>query len=355
MSSPVSTAKAARVYIEIGGSSVDGTPGERIAGWQGLQVVRSIDSAADAFSFDIPFNPSPENLRRFRPYLNQRVRVFADDELVISGYLEMVTATTSAGQRTLNLQGRSVTGVLIDWSAGPPFQFQGLTFNQIANKIAHPYLVYATPDTKQLDDVQIEPGQTVYQFLSSLASVNGLYGRAVADQEAIQFVTLGNTAPVADLVEGDSPVQSVSAMHDVTKLHHTYQIIAEADGNPDISASVTDRRMAPAIRGKKIVQPSQTSADYTAAARLLRSRATIESYSPSATVTGWTYGKGKFWRGGDVVRVYAPGAFIVKPSLLIIQRATFTLDESGGQVTTLEMALPETFSNTYPEVLPWED
>jgi prophage tail gpP-like protein len=342
-----------RIVIEIGGSQAgELVRGERISGWSGLSVVRTIDSGADAFSFNIPWNPTAANLERFRPYSAQQVVVWADDEKLITGYLEMPSFSTSEGSRTANLQGRSITGVLIDWSAGPPFQLQGLTFNQIASKIAHPYSVRAVPDTQPIADVQITPGQTIYEFLSSLAAANGLYGRPTATG-TLEYVTITGRSPVADLTEGEKNIIEISASHDLTKLHNKYLVIASSDGNPDISASVTDSRMAPAIRGTKIIQPQQESADYSAAARFARSRAYIDSYTPQAVVKGWRHNTG-FWRAGEVVRVYAPGAFIVRRSLLIIKRVTFSLDESSGRITTLDLALPEAYSNTYPEATPWE-
>jgi prophage tail gpP-like protein len=342
------------VSIEIGGRS-DGQRirGVRISDWEGLRIERSIDSGADGFSFSTPWDPTNQNRRAFRPYGNTVVEVFCDDQRLITGYVELVSASTTGNSRGLNIQGRSVSGVLLDWSAGPPFEFQGLTFNQIATRIAHPYAVRAVPDFGPLDDVQIEVGQTVYEFLSSLAAANGRYGRP-APSGALEFVTIKNASPVADLEEGRSPVVSISTSHDVTKLHNEYMIIAQSDGEPEINPSVFDRRMPAAIRGRKINQPSQQSVDYTEAAKLMRSRAMIDSYSPKATVTGWKH-VGGYWTPGEEVRVLAPGAYIAKPSRLIIMRASLTMDGSGGLVTELDLALPESFSNEYPEVVPWED
>jgi prophage tail gpP-like protein len=340
------------VAIEIGGRS-DGQRirGVRISDWEGLSIERSIDSGADGFSFSTPWNPT-ENVRRaFRPYDNTVVEVYSGDRRLITGYVERVSAQSDGSNRALNIQGRSVTGVLLDWSAGPPFEFSGLTFNQIAAQVAHPYSVRAVPDFGPLDDVQIEIGQSVYEFLSALASVNGRYGRPTP-AGALEFVTIRNAAPVADLVEGQSPVLSISTSHDVTKLFNEYMVVATSDGEPGITVSEYDNRQAPGIRGRKIVQPSQQSDDYTQAAKLIRSRAMIDSYQPKARVTGWQHAGG-YWTPGEEVRVLAPGAYIAQPSRLIIRKAVFTLDESGGLVTYLDLALPEAYSNTYPEVLPW--
>jgi len=345
---------SSNIYIEIGGTQAgEVISGERVSGWSGLQVVRSIDSGADAFSFAIPWNPTAENIARFRPYENQQIVVKADNEKIITGYLELPSFTTAGGERSAILQGRGVTGVLIDWSAGPPFQFSGLTFNQIAQKIAFPYTVKAIPDTAPFADVEIEPGQSIFDFLSILASANGYFARPTAGG-TLEYVTISDRKPVADIVEGNPNVISISTGHDVTKLHSEYIIVASTDGNPDISATVRDRRMPINIRGTKIISPRQESTDYDAAARLARSLAMIDSYTCNATVRGWRHGA-DLWRAGDIARVRAPGAFIVKPTLLIVRRATLQLDESGGQITSLDLALPETYSNTYPEVLPWED
>jgi len=382
---PVNVTKAPEISIKVGG--------EKLTGWTGFQVVRAIDACADAFAFSLPFAPTPKNIQRFKPYSPGVIEIWGDDERFLTGYFEVVSVNSSADARNIELQGRSTTGVLVDWSAGAiyragdykntetqflmqggvvvrkegasetQFEFQGLTFNQIAAKIAAPNEVKISPseipsDTGPMEDVSIEPGDTVFDFLSKLASANGYFGRATPAGALHYFRTLGTTPAVVDLHEGDAPIKEIQTYHDVTKRFYRYQIIASTTGQPGVAAVSYDEVLSPAIRGTQITEPEQQSADYQQAANLSRSIALIESYTATITVTGFAFrnksGAWQFWRAGDCLRVYAPGAFVLKPTKLIIKQVTFQLDESGGQQTTLDCALPEVYSGGYPQVVPWQ-
>lgn len=348
--------------------------GEKLTGWTGLQVNRAIDACADTFSFSVPFDPTPENLERFKPYIGggpagNKVEIFGENERFATGYVEVVSCISDGNQRVINLQGRSTTGVLMDWSAGSlysataphfprtAFEFQNMTFNQIAKVIAFPNSVYAVPDTGVMADVAIEPGQTIYNFISKLAAANGLYGRATPEG-ALQYSKLGNTPPVVDLEEGRAPVETVESNHDITKRFFKYQILANTTGQPGVQASAYDLGVNAGQRGSKIIEPKQQSADYQQAANFARSRGFIDSYTVTATCTGFVYqdysGTWKFWEAGDVVRLYAPGAFVRKLSRFIIQRVTFQMDTKQGQRTKLDLTLPELYNGETPQEKPWE-
>ena len=154
MNNPSSVKNQSVISIQIGA--------EKLSGFQGLQVSRAIDAAADAFSFSLPWNPTEKNIERFRPFNPQIVRVRVDDELLLTGYVEKSEFSTSADSKALNIQGRSASGTLLDWSAGPPFQFQNVTFNQFNTKLYQNFdptadagVAFATPDTAPISEVSI--------------------------------------------------------------------------------------------------------------------------------------------------------------------------------------------------------
>jgi prophage tail gpP-like protein len=358
MNSPASLKTASRITLEIGGSTAGQLiRGEKLSGFSSLQVQRSIDAAAGAFSFTIPWEPTPENIRRFHPMAFSQVQVYLDDELILTGYIEKVSPVSGSEMKEINIQGRSVTGVLTEWSAGPPFEFENVSFNTVASKLAFPYSVYISingnrSDTPAIPTVEFEPGESIFAVLSSLASASGYFAQP-APNGALEFTRFGKSNPVVTLEEGSGPVREVSVNFDATKLAHEYLVIASSEGNPEISANVIDKRAPRNIRGKRIISPSQQSTDYTQAANLLRSRALIDCFRPVIAVTGWNHPGGS-WKGGEIVQVKAPSAYILKFSPLIVSQAVLEYDTSQGELTRLELALPEAYSNQYPEVVPWE-
>lgn len=351
---PTSTENAPPVTIDIAGVE--------LRGWSGLQIQRSIDAAADQFSFSVPWDPNPENRERFRPYnqtSNGIARVFVGDQLLLRGYIESVKVTSAGEQRAMTLSGRSETGVLVDWSVGPKYQWADVTFNTIASEAATPYSVIANPDTRPLT-AEAEIGQTVFEFLSSIAAANGLWAVPDTAQNArgggsvIRFVQLSaSRRPIASLIGGTSPLVEISTNHDVTKRFREYTVVQETAGATG-TVTVEDRAMALSIRGRKVIEVQQESNDLTFAASFARSRALIESYNCNATVTGWTYG-GTLWAPGEIVLVSTPDAMIYGTKPLMISQVTFQMDQTGGQQCQLSLSLPEAYSGGYPAVVPWMD
>lgn len=336
--------------------------GRTIDSWSGLQVIKAVDAGSDAFAFSVPFEPNEINKNTFVAYRPSRVEIRIDNELVITGRIESISASYTASNKTIEIQGRSLSGSLMDWSAGPPFEWaNGTTFNDIARSIAksvdgrfgpaESIRVSAIPNT-QIPIASIEnPGQTVYEFLTSIASSQGLWAVPQADGSLVYRRLSSTRSPVADLEEGQAPLVSIQTVHDVTQRFYEYFVIQDADGNFSEAVEI-DQGVDNRIRGRKIIRPSIEAWDLQEAARHAKASGLIDSYQASATVTGWTH-NGRIWNAGDIIRIYAPSAMIYSPSRFIIRRAVLQLDENGGEVTNLELALPELYDGKDPLERPW--
>ena len=258
----------------------------------------------------------------------------------------------------------------MDWSAGARwsrsqarfldetvFEISGVTAGQIADLLAAPYSVSFVPDTGHIADLSIEPGKTVFQVLGDLASTNGYFGVPQPNGSLVFRNDLGSTPPVMDLVDGEGPVASVGTGHDTTKRFSRYRAISAASGVPSVAADSVDPELAPAIRGIRILQPDQPTADIQKTADNARSRSLIESYRATLKVDGYGYntpnGAWSTWRAGDVITLLAPAAMIYRKTRFIVKRATFSTSAAEGQTTTLDLTLPELYAGGYPEVLPW--
>lgn len=326
--------------------------GRVLTKWEGLQVVRSIDSAADAFSFSAPWKDTPENRITFAPYSPGVINIRYGQTVILTGYAEIIEGGLGADGNQINVQGRSTTGVLVDWSAGPPFEFIGMTFNQIATEVARPNRVEAVPDTPLIDIAEIEIGQTVYNFLSRIASAHNLWARP-RPSGALVFSRLdGSRASVAYLEQGRSPVVAINTKHDSTQRFNRYITILSTWGPEQIGEAV-DPGVAPNIRGRKIIQIQQVPDEILNAANFARARGLLDSYSVTATVAGWEI-DGIIWEAGMNVDVLASDAFIYRRTKYTIRKATLQLDESGGRITALDLCLPETFEGRLPRTYPWQ-
>lgn len=351
---PGSIKKQSQITMKIGG--------ETLSGWEGLTVELCIDAAANAFSFRLPWNPITKNRERFRPYGLQIIKIFLDNTEILTGYIEKPEFETSIGSRSVTLQGRSASGPMVEMSAGPPFQFSNIMFNALSRKLyqaldpsAAVGIVYANPDFGPVGEVSIDPGQTMWDVLSRLASAHGLWGRPLAGGR-LEFTNFPSTQiPMAYIEEGIGPVRSIRTSHDATKRFQRYMVIGTYEGEPGTESEVADYELLGlAKRGRQIQQLDQQTIDISKAAKFARSRALIDSYICTAEVDGWHY-NGTVWTPGKTVTVKAPGAFIEKETPLIIRKASLSIDESGGQMSTLDLGLPQAFDNSEINTgaLPW--
>lgn len=339
-------------------------PGVTAYGFTGFQIVRAVDAAADAFAFALPWDPAEYDKIPVRPFLKNTVEIYFKDERILYGYIESIRAGSSVEGRMLELQGRSATGVCLEWSAGAIYdptgaqpkiktEFRGMKFSDISRTLflSGPQgtpAVRAIPDIGPFGDEAVaDPSQSLFEFFQGLAETAGYWGVPTADGY-LEFKKLGNTAPVVDLEEGKAPLISASASHDSTKRARWYLLSVAQWGTPTAIAAAVDATAEPAIRGTRILaEPQQSAKNYTELVNQARSRAIMDGYSVEALVTGFTYGTGAsrhVWKAGDVIRLFAPSAYVLRPTNYIIRRATLQYDETGGETTKLDLVFPELFT-----------
>lgn len=347
--------------------------GTTFSGWEGVTITRALDTCADAFSLSAPFNPDrPEVRAAFRPFGYQRATVQIDDQLILTGRVESVDPSTSAEDRVINVQGRSLTGSLVDCQIdGAGYQFQGMSLKSITEKLCKPFgievvstagsgpvkasaLGASTVDDakKALEESRADPGQAVFEYLQSIAKPVGLLLTGDELGRLLIIRPTAQTPPVAALVEGQGHVKSVSAGYNGTGRFSRYKVLLQVDGTPNLSGLAVDGGVG--IYRPRVVNGSDGDAKaVTKAAEMQRALAYAESVQVSVEVTGWRTTAGSVWTPGQVVTLLAPGAFIMRETSFMIRQATLALDASNGRTTVLDLVLPATYTGQLPAVEPW--
>jgi len=349
--------------------------GTTYSGWESVSIESALDTMADAFSMSGPFDPSrAEMVSAFKPFGYQNVKLEIDDQLLLTGRIESVSPSTSESDRAINVQGRSLTGSLIDCQIdGQGYSFAGMSLKSIATKLAKPFGINVSstagigpvkakasaPTTtadaaKPLDESRADPGQAVGDYLQSIAKPSGLLLTATETGDLLIMRPSASGAPVAALIEGIGHVKSVSASYNGTGRWSNYRVLQQQDGKTNITGKATDQAIK--IYRPKVVTGSDGDAkSATKSAEMQRALSFAESIQVSVQVTGWRPGNGKpVWTPGQVVTLKAPGAFIMRETVFIIRRRTLTLDASEGRTSTLDLVLPSTYSGTMPGSYPWE-
>jgi prophage tail gpP-like protein len=360
--------------------------GKELTGWEAATIDMAVDHIADGFSLDGPWDWARKELRAaVKPFGYQAVQLYIDDDLYLTGRLDKVGPKLGAADRTINVQGRSLTGVLADCSHKGQLEFKDLALSTICRQVCKPFgiTVRADNDTEKFPEARAEYGQGAADFLNSLAAPRNILLNCSYKGELV--LTWGNAlvgkAPGARLIEGEYPVESVEAEYDATKRFSLYEVATQFAGYPDIidtardstvtvyrprlsaaadaAASPEDEEALDALeaevgaaKGQSAAKAKSMALKARTAARL-RAASLAESVSISVGVTGWRRPDGMRWAERQIVTLLAPSAMFYKEVPWLIAGVQLKLDVSGGRSTTLRLVLPETYSGLMPKDVPW--
>lgn len=331
--------------------------GASFGGWESLTITRTIDSLADAFSMTAPFYPeNPQVYEAFKPFGYQPVEIYVDDELILTGLIEPVNPSVTGDDVTINVQGRSRTGVLIDCAIDEVgYQFDGLQLSKIAERICRPFgiTVRTIKDSGTLKEARAEPGQRCAEFLQKLAQDSGLILSCNAKGELVIDAPNYTGQPVAAIIQGQGRLKSISGSYNANGRFSSYKLLQQQDGKPDIIGKALDPNI-------KLYRPTvETGSDsdavnVTKAAELKRGIAFSAACQISANISFWRTDAGKLWTPGDIVTVKAPGVYIKNETALVIAEASMKLDTGSGMTTDLRFNFPSAYSGTLPGVMSWD-
>ena len=330
--------------------------GKTFKNWSGVTITQALDQAADAFSVEAPFDPERAELRQaFRPFGYQPVQVYLDDDLVLTGIIDKVEPKLSSDNRTLTVSGRSLAGKIIDCSIDGPLEYNFKFLADLAIHLCSPFgITVQWPNNRPIEGARATYGQTVYELLNSLAAPANLFLHSNPDGELVIFWgrELLNIASSASLVEGESPLLSVTASFDNSQRFSKYKAATQYGGESNIEGIANDSGVP--INRPHLVIVGDADADPGQTASRQRTKAIASAVAVSASITGWRNSNGQLWKKGQAVTLKAPSVMLYKEAKYSIVGATMRIDTSKGKVTDLRLMLPEILGGEIPQVVPWE-
>jgi len=330
--------------------------GKKLTGFDGLTITMAIDSLADSFALTMPYDPDRSDLHAaLRPFAYTPCKVYLDDDLLLTGRIEKLAPKMDAGERSLTVEGRSLTGVLVDCGIEGDLEFSGLTLAAIARKLCKPFAltVRADADTPAIEVARAEYGQAVQDFLNSLAAPRNFFINSSFEGKLVisSANALTQAAPVAALVEGEKPLLAVAASYDGTHRFSSYDVGAQFAGEIDVNGHVDDTAIA--VHRPTFIAAKDTDPDPNATARRARMEAIAAALPITATISGWRTPAGARWHERQSVTLKAPGAMLATERKYLIAEATFRLDKSAGKTVDLRLVMAEAYAGKPLGVLPW--
>jgi prophage tail gpP-like protein len=326
--------------------------GLALTSFDALTIRREIDSIADAFSFTGASRP--EIRARIKPRQYTPAEVWLDKTKVLTGQIEKID--TSLSGASINFEGRSKTGAMIECSLGEPSNWSNLTLGYIGGQKATLYgtkVSLPQGDSKPCGQTIGSPEQTVADFLQTLAHDMGWLWHSNADGALELIRPNPKGKPVAALIEGQGALQDVAFSCDDTGMFQTYKATMQMGSWPALKASVTD----PGIKVHRFIQRSGAtgeSHDIDRAARQDMAESIAKAFTMQVTLSTWTTDAGIPFEPGQIITLKAPSVYIDNVTAFMISSVEFGLAAGEGFKTTLNLVLPTLYSFDPIGAFPWD-
>jgi prophage tail gpP-like protein len=353
-------------------------------GWEDVEISSELDTIARSFQVGITLNTPSGGYSLTDFLVGTPIQIFIGSDLVLTGYIEQTPVSYDANQKTITIAGRSKTGDLIDCCAFPSNQpiiqndkkewsykapvtgtvvapanqtarsWQSEKIEKIIATLVAPY------DIKLISEVNLEDKKNNFaitptdKVLDSLRNLTKNSDLTFCDNENGDLVLVKKATTEADkqttCIELGKTILSGQATFDGTKLYTDYAVIGQDKGTDNAHGKSIDKSAAVA---KGIIDLHRTRYIYTKAKGQATSAncqkeatgnqkyADNQFYKATYVVQGWRYDDTHLWKVNQLVQI--KDEFLQKDGSdwYLIERVTFSLSNSGGMTTTLDVVPPD--------------
>jgi prophage tail gpP-like protein len=326
--------------------------GSNFYDWESVWVQHRFAEAWPIFRFTAAERTPPSTLATLQFMPGDFATIYLGGVLAIRGVIVTRQTAYDAKNHAVQLEGYGVTWLAARAShLDEDGNFDGMSFIQAAARVLAPFAgqgvgwtVDGVLDSTPFARLQIEPGETIWNFLERIARVRGIL---IGTDSKGNFVFTGphSTPPTDQLVEGQN-ILRCQAILSAEYLYSEYDVrgqTAASDSNAGSQASEVQGQAGGALQ---MYSPQLTPAEQPLWSQgEAFTRANYEhvwhdyTYATATiTVQGWLRNNGDIWRVGDTVHVTSPMAVLDMD--MAIQTATFTQDRQNGTLTSLELVDP---------------
>lgn len=298
----------------------------------------------------------------------QYVQITLGGQLAVTGIIVKRETAYDAQHHQVQFEGYGVTWLAarashVDKSdSGQSGNFDGMSFIQAAAAVLAPfagdgvgYTVVGSLDPTPFKRLQIEPGETIWNFLERIARPRGV---VVGTDPKGNFIFTGyHSVPAGDaLVEGLN-IKSCNAILSIDGIYSEYDVRGQTAGDDSNNGAQAAEQQgyfggALGAYSARSYSPNLTPAEQPVWGQPeLQDRAKHEhewhdyTYAQAVvTVYGWLQQNGLLWQAGQGVMLYSP--MIPFNQIMAVQRVTFTQDSQRGTLTTLDLVLPGLLQGT---------
>lgn len=317
--------------------------GDYYAGWKAVQVQRSIEQGAGAFTLSVS-ERFPGRSQNWPIKQGDACELFLDDHSAIVGFVDSVERSFDATSRRVSISGRDRTADLVDCSAANKGDatgtLNGQSLMQIAQLMCEPFGIPVRASAESVaaaaqpfKSFAIEPGETRWECVERAARQRALL--LMADGLGGLLITRASTLlyPVA-LVEGEN-ILSATLRRDHSARFRRYIALGQGKSNEWDDTGAAHLKSSKVDTGIRSPRTLIFQAEDLADGISLDDRCTWErnvrrgrANSITIRVQGFGTARGGLWPPNVLVRCKLP-SFDIEQTLLLVD-VSHSIDESGS-------------------------
>ena len=320
------------------------------------------DSVGSTFSFNFYFDPFDIELKELSCVTHfHEVTLEYNGEIFLTGVLTNQKFTQQSTKTLASFGGYSKPGVLEDCQIPPsiyPLQSNGLSLEQIANKLIRPFkrnynLTMAIDPNVQskmsssFKNSTASATQTIKDYLTTLATQKDII--ISHNEKGELYFTNANTKQKPlfeiDTTKATAPAVELSMDYNGQSMHShiTIQKSASADGGNAGSATIRNPYVIGSVYRPKVAsQSSGTDNDTASAARRALGNELKSGIKLTIKTDRWIV-DGKIIKPNNLITVYAPELYLYYKKDWFIESINFE-GNNEKTIATINCVLPEVYN-----------
>lgn len=366
-----------RVSLEVGGM--------RYEGWKSVRIKHSVEHLAGTFTLDVS-DKWPDQTEAFAIEPGALCTVSIGEDVMITGYIDVVKVKATATEHTIGVEGRDKTGDLVDCSA-PPKEWLDVAFEDIAAEVCAEYGIDVIVEASGgivLPRKSTNTAETVHKLLDKMAKIQGLM--MISDRKgALKLTRAGLAGEATDVLALGENLKVIDYERNFSNLYSNITVKSQVNGAMAGGGGMTDgdintkqigivERLSGASEGQTqtrfkvnpgskvkskstfsvqneaidryrplIIVAEDQATDDRCLQRAQWEAGTREAKSKKITVTvqGWHQSDGTIWEINTLVYTRCP--WVREDQAMLISAIEFTLDAAGGTVSVMTLFPPDAY------------
>ena len=324
--------------------------------WETVWVQQRYAEPCAQFKFTAAERDNPEyfTLLKFKP--GDRCVIKLGEQVAITGVIITRQVAYDATNHQVMLLGKGITW----WAATSSVihktgNFDGKSFEQAAREVIAPHpvgiKVIGKLDPTPFAKLQLEPGETVWDFCERIARPRGVI---MGSDHLGNFLFIGEHAgPITDTLQEGQNILRMQCVISQEEIYDPYIVNGQSHGTDEKHGREQTQQRAetpgssPLYRPKltPAEQPVQGISEIAARSRNEAKWGEGTKIQASVTVQGWFHPNStRLWEPGEDVVINSPMALLSQA--LKNEVVTFTQDRQSGSLTTLDMREPWGLNDT---------